>query len=107
MTLSLQHQPAMRRVLKAIGACVAEGTVGIFGTRVLNAIIAEFMISNSDIIVAENEIGENNPEPSLGVYGRRRVKGEDIFSIHSIHSNFIMAEDLRREMKHFEITKTY
>jgi hypothetical protein len=31
------------------------------------------------------------------------VKGEDIFSIHS---NFVMADDLRSEIKHFEIAKT-
>jgi hypothetical protein len=97
----------MRQVLKAIGTCIAKGTVRIFGTCVLNTIIVEFMISNCDIIVTENEIGENNPKPSLGIYSRRRVKGEDIFSIYNIYSNFVIVEDLRREMKHFEIAKTY
>lgn len=48
-------------------------------------------------------MGENNPEPSLRVYNRHRAKGVDIFSL--IHSNCIMAEDLRGEMKYFEIAK--
>jgi len=61
------------------------------------------MISNRDIIIAENEIGENNAEPSLRGYCRSRVQGEAIFSIHS---NFVMADDLRCEVKHFEIAKT-
>jgi hypothetical protein len=39
------------------------------------------MISNRDLIVTENEMGENNPEPSLGVYDRRRAKGKDIVSL--------------------------
>jgi hypothetical protein len=87
--------------------CVAKGIIGIFGTCVLNTIIVEFMILNYNIIVVENEIGESNSEPSLGVYGQWRVKGEDIFSIYSIYSNFIIAEDLRRKMKYIEIAKTY
>jgi hypothetical protein len=97
----------MCRVFKAIDTCIAKGTIGIFGTCVLNTIIIEFMILNRDIIIIENKIGESNPKPSLGVYGRRRVKGEDIFSIYSIYSNFIIVEDLRRKIKHIEIAKTY
>ena len=73
----------------------------------MNTIIIKFIISNRDIIITENKIGENNPELSLRIYGRRRVKGEDIFSIYSIYSNFVIVEDLRREIKHFEIAKTY
>lgn len=91
----------MRRVCKAIGTCVAKGAAGIFGTSVLN-IIVEFMISNRDVIVAENEMGENNPESSFWVYDRRRAKREDIFGIHS---DCVMMEDLRRKIKHLEIAK--
>ena len=71
----------------------------------MNAIIVEFIISNRDLIIAENKMGENTPEPSLGVYGRRRAKGEDIFSL--IYSNCIIAQDLGREINHFEIAKNY
>jgi hypothetical protein len=59
----------MRQVLKAISTCVAKGTIRIFGTRVLNTIIIKFIISNRDIIITENKIGENNLKPSLKVYG--------------------------------------
>ena len=45
-------------------------------------------------------MGENNPKSYLRVYSRRRAKGEDIFSL--IHSNCVVADDLRGERKHFE-----
>jgi hypothetical protein len=51
------------------------------------------MISNRDIIVAENEIGENNPELSLKVYSRRKAEKGDILSIHS---NYVITKDLTR-----------
>jgi hypothetical protein len=59
----------MCRILKAISTCVTKGTIRIFGTSILNTIIVKFIISNRDIIIIENEIGKNNPKPSLGVYG--------------------------------------
>ena len=93
----------MLRVLKAIGTYAAYGTLGIFGTGIWNTLIAAFMISNRDLVVAENKISEDNVKPSLRGYDRRRVKGDDVLSIHR---DFVMADDLRSEIKHFEIAKT-
>ena len=62
------------------------------------------MILNYTIIITKNEIGKNNPKPSLGVYSQRRIKEENIFSIYS---NFIIVEDLRYKMKYFKIAKIY
>jgi len=87
--------------------CRVLGSTGvgtrILRTNVLNTLIVGFIISNRDFIFAENEMGENNPKSCLRVYNRRRAKGEDIFSL--IHSNCVMADDLRGEIKHRESLK--
>ena len=47
---------------------IIKDTIRIFRTYILNTIIIEFMILNYTIIITKNEIGKNNPKPSLGVY---------------------------------------
>jgi hypothetical protein len=57
---------------------------------------------NCDIIIAENDISENNAKLSLKGYGRKTVKGGDIFNIYN---NFVIADNFKSEIKHFEIAK--
>src|ERR1700742_1454463 len=102
MSCSLKHHSAVCRVLEAIGTCVANGTIRIFGTIVLNAVI-QFLISNRDIVVVEEEWCANHPKPFFGLCEYCRAEREDIFGF--LHGKFVMAEDLRHEQKHIEILK--
>jgi hypothetical protein len=104
MSCSLKHHSAICRVLEAIGTYVANGTTRILGTIILNAII-QFLISNRDIVIIEEERRANDPKPLFGLYEECRAEREDIFSL--LHGKFIMAEDLRHEKKHSEILKEY
>ena len=94
----------MCRVLEAIGICVANSTTKILGTIILNTII-QFLISNRDIVIIEEERRVNDPKPLFKLYKGCRAEREDIFSL--LYSKFIMAEDLRHEKKHSEILKEY
>jgi hypothetical protein len=71
---------------------------------ILNAII-QFLISNRNIVVIEEERRANDPNPFFGLYKGYKAEREDIFSL--LYSKFVMAEDLRHKKKHSEILKEY
>ena len=104
MPCSLKHHSAVCRVLETIGTRVAHGTIRILGTIVLDAII-QFLISNRDIVVVEEEWCANDPKTFFGLCEWCRAEREDIFGL--LHGKLVVAEDLRHEQKHIEILKEY
>jgi hypothetical protein len=104
MSCFLKHYSAVYRILEAIGTCVANGNIRILGTIVLNAII-QFLISNRNIVIVEEEWYANDPKTFFGLCEWYRAEREDIFCF--LYSKFVMAEDLRHKQKYIEILKEY
>lgn len=102
MSYSLKHHSALCQVLEAISTHVANSTIRILGTIILNAII-QFLISNRDIVIIKEEWCANDLKTFFGLCGWCRAEREDIFSL--LYGKFVMAEDLRHEQKHGKILK--